>query len=370
MTLDMDYIVDLSNVCRSRVLGAPINGASLKCLGLIENAIVKSLNGRAPVLTYVADTNLWDLLEAEDGKRVVREWKLRKARVLLEARVADKIILALASTSGTKVITGDYYREFRGLHPWLQNNSEDFFEWSQHGNEIVLISRTLEALSEYEISQYEEKKEIEHSKLIPSSEQDRAILESLYQCENLECELRKVSPSYLPLPPIKDRKVLDALNCPDCKKPVRRVGHIGRVAQLKFRIIETGASGRITFQVDKTVVIGRSDILRALSEVTQENRKTCELVSGNHLQVLVSEGAVQIADNGSTNGSTISRRTHDEVYSPLTAVGDKMVGMNHGDKVYLGGVVELTRSGRRFGYANLPNSQNDGPTIKTQVREN
>ncbi len=370
MTLDFDYIVDLSNVCRSRVLGAPPNGASLNCLQLLEKAIAKSLNGRAPVLQYVADTSLWGLLEDTDGKRVVKEWKQRKHRVLFEDRVADGIILKLASTNGTKVITSDFYRDHRRQHPWLQNNSEDFFEWKQQDNEIILTNRTLKALSEYEISQYEELKEIEYSKLNPSSRPDREILETLYQCENLKCELRKASPSYLPLPPLKDRKVHEVLNCPECKKPVRKVGFVGQVAQLKFKILETQASGRITFQIDQNIVIGRNDILGALSEVNEGDRKACKLVSGNHLQVLVSAGGVKVADSNSTNGSTISRMNQDEVYGAPTVLTNNMVGFNHGDKIYLGGVVEITRSGRRFGYENLSSSQSDQPALKTQVREN
>jgi ribosomal protein S28E/S33 len=370
MTLDFDYIVDLSNVCRSRVLGAPPNGASLRCLHLLEKTITKSLNGRAPVLQYVADTSLWGLLEVTDGKRVVKEWKQRKHRVLFEDNVADGIILKLASTNGTKVITSDFYRDHRRPHPWLQNNSEDFFEWKLQGNEIVLITRTLEALSEYEISHHEERKEIAYSKLDPSSRPDREILETLYQCENMKCDLRKSSPSYLPLPPIKDRRVNEVLNCPECKKPVRRVGFVGQVAQLKFKILETGSSGRITFQIDQNVVVGRNDILRALSEVNEDDRKVCELVSGNHLQVLVSSGGVKVADSNSTNGSTISRINQDGVYGAPTALTNSTVGFNHGDKIYLGGVVEITRSGRRFGYENLSSSQSDQPALKTQVREN
>ena len=129
MALEVDYIVDLSNVCRSTDLGAPTAGASLKCLSRLEKAIVRSLNGRAPVLIYVADNSLWRLLEQSDGVNVVGDWKRRKAKVLFEAEVADGIILKMASTSGTKVITGDTFRDHRRDHPWLQNNSEDFCGW-------------------------------------------------------------------------------------------------------------------------------------------------------------------------------------------------------------------------------------------------
>ena len=60
----------------------------------------------------------------------------------------------------------------------------------------------------------------------------------------------------------------------------------------------------------------------------------------------------------------------DEVYGAPTVLTNNLVGFNHGDKIYLGGVVEITRSGRRFGYENLSSSQSDQPALKTQVREN
>jgi hypothetical protein len=369
MALEVDYIVDLSNVCRSTDLGAPTAGASLKCLKRLEKAIVKFLKGRAPVLTYVADNNLWRLLEQSDGVNFVGDWKRRKAKVLFEAEVADGIILKMASTSGTKVITGDTFRDHRRDHPWLQNNSEDFYGWKRQDDEVVLVQRTLEALSESEISRYSELKHLKTAKLDQSSRPDQNILESLYRCENLKCQLRSLSPSYLPIHPNKNRKNPNILECPSCKTKVLEIGFVGRVAQLKFKILETGAEGRITFKVDSNVVIGQQEILRALPEATKEDTAACADVSSKHLKILVSSGGVQVADNGSTNGTQIARPTQEGFYSSPVTLTDIMVGLNHGDRLYLGGAVELKRSGRRFGFANLTVSQSDEAVRRTHVRE-
>jgi hypothetical protein len=288
----------------------------------------------------------------------------------MEAPVADGIILKLASTSGTKVITGDFYRDHRRQHPWLQNNSDDFFGWKRDGDQVVLVSRTLEALSEHEISQYSEAKHIKDAKLNDSSKEDRSVLESLYQCENLNCDLRKVSPSYLPISPHRSRENRQVLECPGCRQRVREIGFVGRVAQLKFKILETGQTGRITFKVDSTVVIGRYDILRALAETGDADRDACAAVSSSHLQVLVTASGVNIGDNESTNGSTISRKKPDGTYGAPSELKQKLTGLNHGDKVYLGGAVEITRSGRKFGFSNLTDSPSGAADIKTQVREN
>ncbi len=369
MTLDVDFIVDLSNVCRSTDLGAPKDGASLQCLFLLEKAIAKSLNGRTPVLRYVADKNLWSKLEKADGKNFVSDWRNRRGRVLLEDDVADGIILKLASTNGWKVITGDFYRDHRRQHPWLQNNSEDFFIWKRDGDQVVLVPRTLDALSDHEISRYSEIKHMKDAKLDPMSRDDRSILESLYQCINPGCELRKKNPSYLPISPNRNRKDYEKLECPSCKSSVYELGFVGRVAQLKFKILETGQTGRITFRVDSPVVIGRFEILRALTEITDEDREACAAVSGAHLQVLVTTSGVQVADNGSTNGSTISRVNKDGSFNPHLDLKQKLTGLNHGDKLYLGGAVEISRSGRKFGFANLTDSTSGNTDIKTQARE-
>ena len=370
MGIEIDYIVDLSNVCRSAVLGAPKNGASLKCLELLEKAIIKSLDGRAPVLQYVADSSLWPLLERENGKAAVREWQTRKNRVLFEGSVADGIILKLASISGTKVITGDFYRDHRRQHPWLQDNSEDFFGWESDGEQIVLVPRTLEALYDHEISKHSEVKHMKSAKLDPSSSDDRAVLESLYQCLNPECELRKKSPSYLPISPHRNKKNSGVLECPHCRKPVNELGFVGKVSQLKFKILETEKSGRLTFRADTPVVIGRHEILRAISEVTLEDREACAQVSGAHLQIVVTEGGVQVADNGSTNGSTISRMTKEGMYGPASVLSQQLIGLNHGDKLYLGGAVEVSRSGRRFGFFNLTDPTNSATDVQTRARGN
>jgi hypothetical protein len=173
----------------------------------------------------------------------------------------------------------------------------------------------------------------------------------------------------LPIHPNKNRKNPNILECPSCKTKVLEIGFVGRVAQLKFKILETSAEGRITFKVDSNVVIGQQEILRALPEATKEDTAACADVSSKHLKILVSSGGVQVADNGSTNGTQIARPTQEGFYSSPVTLTDIMVGLNHGDRLYLGGAVELKRSGRRFGFANLTVSQSDEAVRRTHVRE-
>ena len=371
MALEVDYIVDLSNVCRNADLGAPMGGASLDCLELLHSVIAKSLNGRTPNLQYVADNNLWSLLNQQHGSARVNDWKQRKARVLFTDPLADRVILRLASTSGTKVISQDNFRDHRTDHPWLQDNSEDIVGWMRKGDDIFLRPRTIESISESEASRKSEEKGVKGANLDPGSEQDRRILGSLHQCENLNCELHKSSPSYLPIYPQKQRSAGNAeiLVCPSCKKPVREIGFIGKVAQFKFKILDTGATGRITFTVDSTIIIGRKEILGALSEVSDIDREACAQVSGQHLKILVSANGVNVADNGSTNGTTISRMGLGGVLDSATVIAEKMVGFNHGDKLYLGEAVEVTRSGRKYGFANLNSIASEPAVVKTQVKK-
>ena len=369
MDIEFDYIVDLSNVCRSVELGAPNKGASLKCLSRLEKAISKSLNGRTPMLMYVADHNLWGLLESSNGSGEVQDWKRRKARLLLEDAVADHVILRIASTNAIRIISGDNFRGHRRNHPWLQGNSESVFGWESINDEVILVPRTLEVLSEAQISQHSEVDSMKTMRLDPSIEIDREILESLYQCENFSCDLRRTSPSYLPVPPNRNRKRREKLECPNCQNPVRELGPIGKVAQLKFRILGTGKSGRITFRINTALTVGRNHFIQALSDVTQDDRELLSAVSGNHLQVFVSDSGVQVADNSSTNGTTIFRSTRPGILDSPTIIGQKMVGLNHGDKLHLGEVVEITRSGRKYGYANILSSSSEGSSVHTKVRE-
>lgn len=366
---DYDFIIDLSNVCRSEELGAPTNGASLKCMAALERAIARHLGGRTPILFYIADKSLWPLLRMSGvSEREITEWKTRHQRRLIENEVADGPILRMASTEGRKVITRDTYRDHRRLHPWLQNNSEDFFGWERRDDTIVLVQRTLEALSESEVSRYSEQRDLKSSQLNVSQKEDQRVLESLYQCQKLSCELRQASPSFLPKPPNRRRKDRDVLECPVCHEEVREIGHIGRVAQFKFKILETGNSGRITFRVDSDVVIGRQDFINSLSSPTDDDRDIVRAVSGQHLLVHVTASACKIADNNSSNGTQISRWNSDGTYGAPMELSSDLAGLNQNDKVYLGGVIELMRSGRKYGFANLT----EAPTLpnpgKTQVR--
>jgi hypothetical protein len=364
-----DFIIDLSNVCRSEELGAPSGGASLKCMALLERAIARHLDGRSPVLVYVADKSLWPLLKnSGTSDREINDWKLRHQRRLVENDVADGPILRMASTDGSKVITKDTYRDHRRLHPWLQNNSEDFFGWAYDEDRIVLVPRTLEALSESDVSRFSEQRDMKSSQLDISQKEDQQILESLFQCQTVSCALRQANPSYLPKPPNRRRKERSILECPQCREPVREIGHVGRVSQFKFKILETGNTGRITFKVDSDVVIGRQDFINSLSSPTDDDREIVRSISGQHLLVHVSPSVCKVADNNSSNGTKISRLNSRGTYSSPVSLSTELVGINLNDKVYLGGVIELMRSGRKYGYANLT----EAPTLpnpgKTEVR--
>jgi hypothetical protein len=364
-----DFIIDLSNVCRSEELGAPSGGASLKCMALLEKAIARHLDGRSPVLFFIADKSLWPLLKSSGTtEREINDWKLRRQKWLVENDVADGPILRMASTEGGKVITRDTYRDHRRLHPWLQNNSEDFFGWARVEGQIVLVPRILEALSESDVSRFSEQRDMKSSQLDVSQKEDQRILESLYQCQTVSCVLRQANPSYLPKPPNRRRREPSILECPQCREPVREIGHVGRVAQFKFKILETGHTGRITFKVDSDVLIGRQDFINSLSSPTDDDREIVRSISGQHLLVHVSPSVCKVADNNSSNGTEISRLNSVGTYSAPVPLSSELVGLNLNDKVYLGGVIELMRSGRRYGFANLTEAPTFPNPGKTEVR--
>jgi hypothetical protein len=84
--------------------------------------------------------------------------------------------------------------------------------------------------------------------------------------------------------------------------------------------------------------------------------------------VHVSPSVCKVADNNSSNGTEISRLNSVGTYSAPVPLSSELVGLNLNDKVYLGGVIELMRSGRRYGFANLTEAPTFPNPGKTEVR--
>jgi pSer/pThr/pTyr-binding forkhead associated (FHA) protein len=364
MMVEYDFVVDLSNVCRSQILGAPSNGATLKTVRHLARALGDATGGRAPIVLYVADHSLWPLLDATDGAVNVSDWKRTNKRNLVQVPYADPAILGFAESTGCAVLSMDKYEDWRRTHSWIQGSTDRFVGWSKASNDdLHVYFRTMSTLLEEEASRLEEDRAFKDSGFDTRSREHEMVLGRMYRCDNPSCELHQVNPWFLIGPPRRDRR-RDRLVCDSCGEEVIDVGEVGRVTQLKVDLLSSGSTGRFTIYQGEGTKIGRNTLLVSLSEPSSDDVKTLRRVSAEHVTLHADGPILMAADLGSTNGSTIQRydRSSRSLYDPVRLEKHRPVQMNANDVLTLAEVVRIRRAGHRFRYDGLTTGEpEEGP---------
>lgn len=355
MTVGYDFVADLSNICRSQALGAPVNGASLRTIPLLQKALADAAGGRTPLVLYIADNSLWNLLNSAEGAPNVSDWKLRYKRNLVEVPYADPSILAYAESSGCAVLSMDHFKDWRRTHSWIQGSSDRFVGWtkSKSGN-VQVHRRTMSTLPVEEASRREEDRVFRDSGFDTRFREHEMVLGKMYRCDNRTCELHQVSPWFLVGPPRLDRR-RDRLVCDSCREEVVEVGEVGPVTQLKLELPSSGKTGRFTIYQGKGTKVGRRTITMAFDDLSSGDVAALRRVSGEHLTIRAEGPILMVADLGSTNGSTLQRydRSSGSLSDPVKLDPLTPVQLNANDVLTLAGVVQIRRSGQRFRYDGL-----------------
>jgi hypothetical protein len=364
MTVDYDFVVDLSNVCRSQILGAPPNGATLRVVRRLVKAVADTAGGRSPTVLYVADDSLWALLDATDGMANVREWKLRNERNLVRVPYADPAILGFAESTGCTVLSMDKYEDWRRTHSWIQGSTDRFVGWSKASDgELAVYFRTMSTLLEEEASRLEEDRGFRDSGFDTKSREHEMVLGRMYRCDNRSCNLHQVNPGFLIGPPRRDRK-RDRLVCDSCGEEVVDVGEVGPVTQLKVDLPSSGNTGRISIYQGSGTKIGRQTLMANLGELDPDAVSTLRRVSAEHVTFRADGPVLMAADLGSTNGSTLQRydRSSSSLSDPVRLEKHRPVQIGANDVLTLAGVVNIRRAGHRFRYDGLTTGEpEEGP---------
>lgn len=355
MTVDYDFVVDLSNVCRSEDLGAPPKCASLDTLRRLTRALADLAGGRSPVLLHVADNSLWPLLEGTHGQAIVNEWRLRNRINLVQDPYADPMILKFAESAGCPVLSLDKYEDWRRTYPWIQGSTDRFVGWSKSTNgELQVYFRAMSTLLEGEASRLEEDRSFRDSGYDIKSREHEMVLGRMYRCDNALCALHQLNPWFLIGPPRRDRR-RNRLVCDSCGEGVIDVGDVGRVTQLKVELSSSGSTGRFTIYQGEGTKIGRRTLMTTLNDLSNENVVTLRRVSGEHLTFRAEGPVLMVADLGSTNGSTLQcyNRSSKSLSDPVKLEDHQPVQMGPNDVLTLAGVVRIRKAGHRFRYDGL-----------------
>jgi hypothetical protein len=375
---DYDFVVDLSNVCRSEVLGAPKNGASLRALQVVSHALAAELDGRSPNLYLVADDSLWPKLERHDGRARVDEFRMRQRPNLTSIPYADRSILQYALAFECPVLSMDQYKDWRGVFPWIQGNRSLFYGWRERDGTIQAYRRTMAVLGEDSISRHEERRHLGDRNLDPDREADAEVLGRMYRCDTRTCELRNRCPEFLMYPPLRDRRT-GQLVCVECGQRVTEVGPVGPVRQFRYELPKTRHRGRFTIYQEEPTHIGRrhlrdnldasADGVAAGSEGDDNELKK---VSSHHLELLAENDLVHVTDLGSRNGTDILRWDPklSKLRPPEPLVPNEPVEFHRYDQLFLARAVSVRWSGRTYRFDGLTQGEPeaDDEDGGTQVR--
>lgn len=354
-------MVDLSNVCRSEDLGAEPDKANLSCLGILVRVVGDLLDGRAPVLLYVADDSLWPLLRQTHGERYIEEWQARNNRLLVTVPVADQSILQYSEGNDCPVLSMDQFRDWRRGFPWIQGNDDLFYGWRRGARgTIELFRRTMSVLTEEEMSRHEEERILKGQGLDQKREEYQIIAGTMYRCENPQCELREMHPYFLISPPRRDRRT-NTLICEHCRQPVTEVGPVGPICQLKYEVSATGHSGRFTIYQRKPTTIGRRVLGSSLEARSAEDVEVLQKVSAEHLEFYAEGRTLFVTDTGSTNGTRVQRydRKTSILGPPERLLQHEKTTFGPNDVLSLAGCVTVRRSGRQHRFDGLTQGEQE-----------
>lgn len=369
---DYDFVVDLSNVCRSEVLGAPRGGASLSSFRAVRQALADELGGKTPNLYLVADDSLWNKLERNEGSARVAEFRMRQGPNLTSIPFADRSILQYAQAFGCPVLSMDQYRDWRGAFPWIQGNPDLFYGWRATANgTFEVYRRTMAVLSEDSISRHEERRHLLDRNLDPDVGKNVEILGRMYRCENRACELRNQCPEFLMYPPRRERRS-DRLVCTSCGEPVTDVGQVGPVRQFRYEIRSTAHRGRFTIYQREPIHVGRRQLRVNLEPIDDRDVEDLHKVSSDHLELLAEDTVVRATDLGSTNGTDILRWDHKlgKTGPPERLTPHVSIEFHRYDQLVLAGSVMVRWSGRRYRFDGLTQGAPESGEAEgeTQVR--
>jgi len=269
--------------------------------------------------------------------------KERSSGQVIEVDFADPEILLLAERTDAAVITGDFYKDFRRDHPWLDGNRNQFFEWRVEDDQIFFILREMGTPTDFSKTRAEERSELKRRGADISKPAVERAMRMSYRCETEACWLREYDPGhYTGVPDLTNPQLP---RCAACRQPLAMLGEAPRLVQLKFADSKQSKLERRTFSPGASLVIGRDSSDELVSRVLTAD---VGLVSRRHARIDWDGSQLSLTDLNSKNGTTIRRwagKPHG--YEPSVSITGT-VSLRPRDEVCLAGVLMITRSARSF----------------------
>ncbi|MGW6539958.1 FHA domain-containing protein [Streptomyces sp. NPDC055051] len=341
------FLVDLSNVVRTRTLGGWAR-RSLHRLRLVADAAAVLARDPGVQLYLVADRSLrlggrHEWADPEEAEQLGR-WVARG--LVEELGDADERILELCEMTGIPVISGDYFRDARLAFRWIQGNTDDFLRPAPGPDgTVVLEPRDMGVASALDISRKMEESALKEKGLLdrrrrPLSE----VVRRNWRCPEPRCTLYDTERGSFALLP---RMRGGVPRCEQHAHPLLDAGPRTATAQLKL-LIDGELRERFTLEDGTTVRVGRAPGPGGISLHGLVPAQLTAGLSRAHVELRIAGGTIHVRDLSSygTRRRTTARRTGPDPWTPLVPGRDH--GFHGGDELELVRGVVLARSGRRF----------------------
>ncbi|MEX0174447.1 FHA domain-containing protein [Streptomyces sp. LMG1-1-1.1] len=351
-----DYLVDLSNVVRETALGCGTR-RSLERLRVVLTALQEWTGDRDVTVHAIADNNLLylrsdpDFPDPAEGA-LLREWRDRG--LIAAIAKADPDLLDHAKVFGTRVISSDYFRGHRGVHPWIQGDREHFLKPQRNADGSVrLILRDMRVFADREISRESERDDLKARNLLDFRGRPRSeILERSWRCPQTPCN---------PSPAIRAGKVV-------CRSHGTLLTDLGpRRPRVQLKIMVDGvcrAWENLTEDDSRESVLGRRHLAQIEKRHLSDERRG--RISRSHLVIVSRHGTLKIMDTSTARSRIRTLRPgqeptawqslpHHDVRSAGVAGERLFRGFGPDDEIELIPGVVLRRSGQRW-----PGERNEG----------
>lgn len=338
-------LLDLSNLCRDGSLLTSGLAADHDLLAQFEAAIARSPWAGRSVYS-VADRSLLGLV-SDSGRRVLRD--LDRADRLEFSAIADERILELAfgpdSRNDALVASRDNFDDFRRTYPEIQGSTDRFIAWeNQHDGVLGVVPRDMGVHDHLRLSRKEESEELKARRLRRDTIVRRAR-SSYYACTNPDCLLAQLWPSHIPELPRYD-DAADVFVCLGCSQPLV-AGDPRRLAVQLIVFLDGVEQFRILLDEDSELVVGRRDSPGCIGLASRLAGDAAEAVSRAHVAFTFDGRQVEVADQGSRNGTVLRSRVDGRPDEDLKVGERRRVTRQHTVAMPSGITIEL--SGRTIG---------------------
>jgi hypothetical protein len=267
----------------------------------------------------------------------------RDGEQVIEVEFADPEILLMAERTDAAVITGDFYKDKRREHPWLEGNQSQFFEWAVEHGHIVITPRDMGTPSDFSKTRAEERSELKGMGADTSRPAVERALRLAYRCDTETCWLRKYDPGhYTGVPDLADPQ---QPRCTACRQPLTVLGEAPRLVQLKFADSKHAKLERRTFPPGTSFIVGRDTSDELVARVLDAD---LGLISRQHARLDWDGSKLLLTDLDSKNGTTVRRWAGKRDGYEAAERINGTVSLRSRDEACLAGVLLITRSARTF----------------------